>query len=687
MDIKEEQLCYKLLCNACLCVGRKLHKITDEKTRNYYLNALGEIPLYNPSTVNLQICWECNALLQKSVAFKEQVQDSYRILQTYTNENLHECLLSDVSRPPRLKLHKADPVNILPSDGLQTFSEPINCLKDEFKEECRDDDDENALEDDGILSDSSDNTKRSESDIQDVMCSVKGRDKRKRVSTKTRKAKKGKKSKELQDCLELDHQEDTVPEVSMVCVKEKFKEEWEEKEDINALGDVDNDMLSDSSDNTKALNDIQDTTCVNQADEEPRVRTMEKAKRVRRGRPKTIKSLRQNILTIELTYEELLVERDRESARESYVKAQYKCESCLIGFNYNKSYQAHVAAKHSEDLGDYICPICKTIVPSIDSFTAHYKRHMRRYECSICHKRTLDIKVMQQHYYSTHEISLKEYKCNICGKVSNSIDSHRYHKDTHKARLQCTECDKTFRHRTGLMNHRLAVHEYHNAFPCTVCEKVFRWKTSLKRHLEKHEVMKGKSPSSAAYCSTCNINFSSICSYQRHLKISLKHVTQDQFKFICDHCNKRFSDKTKIRDHIEEKHLHKTFQCHICLKTSKNRVGLDQHIRNVHKGRPNNKMCHHCGKGFPTKVQLESHIRTHTGERPFICEFCPTTFSQQSNLYKHNRQVHLNIKSKRYPLGKGKIDKPPEIPTLDPTPMDQYRLPMLQYSAEKSFVI
>ncbi|XP_063631178.1 gastrula zinc finger protein XlCGF62.1-like [Cydia splendana] len=230
------------------------------------------------------------------------------------------------------------------------------------------------------------------------------------------------------------------------------------------------------------------------------------------------------------------------------------------------------------------------------------------------------------------------------------------------------------------MNHRLAVHELQNAFPCTVCEKVFRWKASLKRHMEKHHV-KDKM-ASAAYCAACGISFSSVCSYQRHMKNSLKHVTQEQLRFICDHCNKRFADKTKLRDHIEEKHLHRTYQCHICHKPSKNRVGLDQHIRNVHRGRPNNKMCHHCGKGFPTKVQLESHIRTHTGERPFICEFCPTTFSQQSNLYKHNRQVHLNIKSKRYPLCKKTKQE-----EMRPQTVEDFRpVAVLHFEPERGFL-
>ncbi|CAH0602511.1 unnamed protein product [Chrysodeixis includens] len=610
MDIKEE-VSYKLLCNACLCVGRKLYRITNEKAQRYYLHILDEIPLFKITSVNLLICWECKALLDKSLAFREQVQDSYRILQTYTNENLHECLLSEVTRPPRLKKHTIDPVDIMPAvsnEGSGFEEVPVICVKDEVKNEMKDlwdsdkDEEINHLEDDCPLTDSSDCTKKLDTELQTIISSIK-RDKKRKSD-----------------------------------VKHKIKRA---KKIVKSL----------------------------KTDKKPKLSNPD-----------------QKILTIELTYEELLQERERESTRDVYVKSEYKCESCLIGFHYKKSYQAHVTAKHSLELGEYICPICKTIIASVESFTAHYKRHMRRYECSICQKRTLDMKVMQQHYYSTHEISLKEYKCNLCGKISNSIDTHRYHRDTHKARVQCTECDKTFRHRAGLMNHRLAVHEFHNAFPCTICDKVFRWKTSLKRHLEKHEV-KAKSSTAAAYCLMCNVSFSSICSYQRHMKNSLKHVTQDQLKFICDHCNKRFADKTKLRDHIEEKHLHKTYQCHICLKPSKNRVGLDQHIRNVHKGRPNNKMCHHCGKGFPTKVQLESHIRTHTGERPFICEYCPTTFSQQSNLYKHNRQVHLNIKSKRYPMCKRKDEKPTEIAIPETcVQVDPYRNDTMLY-ADRGFVI
>ncbi|CAH0404039.1 unnamed protein product [Chilo suppressalis] len=536
--MEEKEIPLKLLCMACLCVERTLHRIADEKMKQFYVNTFNEIPLCNTPIVNIHVCWECDALTRKVIKFKEQVQDSYRILQTYSTENLQECLLSDVVRSPRLCQGKVSTLSILPTQETNTqCTSPGDNLNDDLKIDWD--------------------------------------------------------KKETSLYISEDYDDDRPPSVT-----------------VDAL-DVEIETLIDRAKKKSKTKDKK---------KKPKKTT--KPKRTRNG---------------------------------------------------------------LEGRGDYICPICSTIITSLESFTAHYKRHLRRYECSVCQWRTTDMKVMQQHYYTTHGISLKQYKCDVCGKISNSMDTHRYHKDSHKARVQCTECDKTFTHRAGLLNHRLSVHELNNAFPCTVCDKVFRWKTSLKRHLEKHD-LKDKS-STAAYCNTCGVTFASVCSYQRHMRNSLRHVTQEQLRYVCDHCKRRFADKTKLRDHIEEKHLHKTYHCHICLKPSKNRVGLDQHIRNVHKGRPNNKMCHHCGKGFPTKLQLESHIRTHTGERPFICEFCPTTFSQQSNLYKHNRQVHSNIKSKRYnSTKKRKEDKPVDVPAEGA--MDPYRPgAVLQYSPDRGFVM
>ncbi|XP_053622510.1 PR domain zinc finger protein 5-like [Plodia interpunctella] len=606
---------YKLLCTTCLCFGRTLQPLREEKLNQCYLDIIKEIPLYNTPIQSPSVCLECSASLRKVVSFREQVQDSYRILQAYTNETLTEFLLTDVSRPPKLRVQCLETVDIQPTDVNSETGGDKHVLKNELKNE---------------------------------FCDI--------------KVQIDRSFKERSDSV---RDEESADNNHFVCVKDELKDE--NREDETELRDSLSDCPLSDHENASQLDEQLHCRMEKELQsfmtemKKEKVKVKRKKKKRKNENDKTSTETKQDtskILTIELSYEEMLAEREKDSNKESYTNAEFKCESCLIGFNYKTSYSSHMAAKHSPSTGSYSCLICKTLFSTIESLQVHHKRHLRRYQCGLCGKRTMDMKVMEQHYYSTHDISLKQYECPVCPHVSNSIDLHRYHKDTHKARLQCPSCDKSFIHRAGLLNHRLAVHELRNSFPCALCDKVFRWRTSLKRHAEKHDAHTQERATSSIRCEACKISFASECSYRRHMKNSLKHVSQDQLRYVCDDCNKRFADKTKLRDHIEEKHLHKTYQCHICLKPSKNRVGLDQHIRNVHKGRPNNKMCHHCGKGFPTKVQLESHIRTHTGERPFICEFCPTMFSQQSNLYKHNRQVHLNMKSKRYPAGKKRREDP-----------------------------
>ncbi|XP_045783615.1 zinc finger protein 845-like [Maniola jurtina] len=675
MEIKDD-IINNLLCMACLCVGRVIRKVDDEQQKKFYLEALQELPLNNINIVP-RVCWECDATLSKVLSFREQVKDCYRILQTYT-ENLHDCSLLDISRPPRLKVHTNSAVVITP--GEEDFVK----LESKDKEK---------------IEKSSENPKTDSSykgpveDIQTVLCDVK-RDRRKKknnLKTSSKVTRRKRMTKKDIDPVAVSENYKKIDnenvEKLFIKVETNFNDRVKVDDDVKI--EIDNhDVLEDNLSNEGSLKSLDSDDDV-MGDIDTQIQTFlddikkNKDKSTKVKKKKKIKKVSkpQNILTVDLSYDEMQRERSLLCRRESYVQAQYKCESCLLVFNCATSLRTHHVKKHKVD-GDYICSICQTIVSSLEAFTAHYKRHMRRYECAICHKSSVDIKSIQQHLHTRHQITVKKYKCKSCGMVSKSLDKHRYHCDKHKSRVQCPQCDKTFSHRAGLMNHRLAVHESQNQFPCTLCDKVFRWKTSLKRHLDKHNTQENNTASTnKAYCEDCDIGFSSVCSLQRHLRNSLKHVTYDQLKFICDHCGHRFVDKTKLRDHIEEKHLYRTFQCHICHKPSKNRVGLEQHVRTVHKGRPNNRICHHCGKGFPTKVQLESHIRTHTGERPFMCEYCPVTFSQQSNLYKHHRQVHLNMKSKRYPLCKK--SKADGNQTGDPQPT--FPIAIMQYVPENTF--
>ncbi|XP_075984102.1 uncharacterized protein LOC142981850 [Anticarsia gemmatalis] len=47
-----------------------------------------------------------------------------------------------------------------------------------------------------------------------------------------------------------------------------------------------------------------------------------------------------------------------------------------------------------------------------------------------------------------------------------------------------------------------------------------------------------------------------------------------------------------------------------------------------------------CGKKFATKGDVEKHMRTHTGERPFKCPDCTSTFTQRCSLRAHYEALH-----------------------------------------------
>jgi len=67
-----------------------------------------------------------------------------------------------------------------------------------------------------------------------------------------------------------------------------------------------------------------------------------------------------------------------------------------------------------------------------------------------------------------------------------------------------------------------------------------------------------------------------------------------------------------------------------------------RHITTVTKERPKPFVCEHCDRGFSQRHHLKEHVRTHTGVKPFTCEVCSKTFAQRGTL---NRHIQTHVKA------------------------------------------
>uniref|UniRef100_A0A2A4K4S3 C2H2-type domain-containing protein n=1 Tax=Heliothis virescens TaxID=7102 RepID=A0A2A4K4S3_HELVI len=301
--------------------------------------------------------------------------------------------------------------------------------------------------------------------------------------------------------------------------------------------------------------------------------------------------------------------------KEDFVNAMFRCERCILSFPNAEDLKDHISIKHDLNASKFKCTICECSFATDVSFNYHTNKHKKRYECIACSERCFSKRGVLKHYDTVH----------YHGKLKESLPEDGTNLEKHQQKVDQIKC---------------LVNSAKEKYPCPQCDKKFQWRGNLLRHLNSHVAR----ANGELVCEPCNRTFSSIATYKQHMKISRKHVSENDFKYMCSECGKRFANKTRLKDHVDWEHLKNyVHTCNVCQKVFKSHTSLYLHKQVVHKKDSAEHLCDHCGKPFPNQGKLRCHVVARHSGASHACGSCGARFSWLSCLSRHCRNLHPKV--------------------------------------------
>ena len=114
----------------------------------------------------------------------------------------------------------------------------------------------------------------------------------------------------------------------------------------------------------------------------------------------------------------------------------------------------------------------------------------------------------------------------------------------------------------------------------------------------------------------------------------------------CSYCEKGFTRKASLEEHISRHQGVKQRHCEICDKYFYH-TAYWRHLTTVHPKKEKLKYsCPHCSKVFSLKFKLDIHLQSHMNhtDKKYSCDECPDKrFASDEKLKNHKRNVHSKM--------------------------------------------
>jgi hypothetical protein len=169
-------------------------------------------------------------------------------------------------------------------------------------------------------------------------------------------------------------------------------------------------------------------------------------------------------------------------------------------------------------------------------------------------------------------------------------------------------------------------------YACFYCEKRFVTKIGSAEHMAKeHDFIINNLDK---MCFVCKVE----------VEDTKDHLRLHNCPYPCGHCKMRFLNQEKLDRHIENFHgdTERPFSCDLCRTSFKTLNNLRSHQTLVHTAEEDKKfVCEVCNKRYAQQALLNAHFNAiHSDVKRFPCNFCGERFKILHSMKRHCLQYH-----------------------------------------------